>query len=306
MSLQPLEPSITVDVLHSADELLDRLSPRWSGWEEHPRAWIFRGQGNAVWGLIPAAFRTEQTFSCYPQKPFTIGKTHGDQIFEEMFVVQQFAGEVNRQGAQLPSEESYLWIGASEILTQKADPFDWPPSRVRPLFALAQHHGVPTRLLDWSERPFVAAYFAAIQAIECKSDRLSVWALNAGQAALYLGHHKYRSSGPILSVIKVPRGTNPNLRAQEGVFTLFREQRHLSDPPDLSPLEERLRSFVANEVAEGRAMDSPVIRKFDLPASEVGRLLRLLYDERVSATTLFPGYDGVVRGLRERHYWDRI
>ena len=46
----------------------------------------------------------------------------------------------------------------------------WPPDDLLPLAGQAQHYGLPTRLLDWSRDPWVAAYFSATGALKYSTE----------------------------------------------------------------------------------------------------------------------------------------
>ena len=80
---------------------------------------------------------------------------------------------------------------------------DRPPSNDWELLFLMQHYGVPTRLLDWSENPFIALYFAITAAESCRvrgafMEDAAVWILNT---KLWNGHilspyWKYHSDEP--------------------------------------------------------------------------------------------------------------
>ncbi len=293
----------------SAEELIKALNRQDDRWAAAPKGWIFRGQGDAAWQLVPSSFRKKSSFYYGGRYPFSPREIHIEQMLQEALVIHTFVVALDEQGLPIPGEAAVRWLDDTSSLEDVLAAWqgEWPPESLAPLFALAQHHGIPTRLLDWTYDPLVAAYFAAVDACEREergesgSGQLAVWALLPWDI----------SGGPsddlLLKVVSPPRWQNPNLRAQRGVFTLVVDSgRPSNGQADYPPIDDLVREHDSRERQKAAPSGMQWMRKMQLPVSEARKLLRLLDAEWISATHLFPGLDGVARGLREKRFWDVV
>lgn len=173
----------------------------------------------------------------------------------------------------------------------------FPPSNLLDMFALAQHYGISTRLLDWTVKPLIAAYFAAIKvpipALD-NTPRFAVWALERDVINRCLGCETWLAprEDSIVAFLSAPAATNPNLAAQGGLFTLVQAPARL-DVPSIDGLVDRSHKHIAEH-------ERPAIYKFTLPANQAPYVLRLLEEHHVHAGSIFPGLAGVVTALKDR------
>lgn len=236
------------------------------------------------------------------------------QVSLEFQTLVAFFQAADEAGLTLPEDSQIIRSrldGGSFDLRHPPD--NWPDLELRSILALAQHHGLPTRLLDWTWDWRAASFFAARDAIRTKTETLAVWCLDAFELrvhtmSVYGAFSRSTIQGTefpghenpyILHLVTAPGATNPNLRGQKGLFTLL-EIRAPMKPQAFpwTPLDEL--------VERDTGQDAISLAKHTLPASEAPRLLRALALEGVTAATLFPGYDGVVQSLKDRVLWDRI
>ncbi|WP_419177137.1 FRG domain-containing protein [Desulfosediminicola sp.] len=264
--------------------------------------YIFRGQGRKEWSLLPSAHRSPDALNNFtPQppgkkeeEPQKIREYLAHHIHAELRAVQLFLEAADRVGIPTPLDYNAL-TRHNPILDdlfsgKEIDPkSEFPHQSFLPNMALAQHHGVPTRLLDWSESAYIAAYFAAETAM---SNRRS------GQedgyfSVICLGTQLLRKVESIKAV-SAPRASNPFLRAQRGVFTLIKNANQFLIKNGRWPSIED--AVEAERDASIWYTRSPLVR-LSLPNAEAESLLRLLYRLDVSKLTMMPSLDNAANNL---------
>jgi len=285
---------ILVTTIHceTAAQFMTALSPRGPAYSSAlPRGWIFRGHSNDVFKLVPTALRNESK-ELLELVLYSIANNEEQQSAEQRVLVN-FLEVADSIGLHIPEDTQRL----RRSFECRSKPSEvWPPDEVLSLMALAQHHGVPTRLLDWSRHPLKAALFAAFDASEAedKSGLLSVWALSIEKLEM-LGEEPK----PFV-VITAPSATNSNLRAQEGIFTLAKHIKPDKSAVDRRPFDEILRDTFRSY---GVKSPGPWFHRVTLPRTEAEQLCFDLALEGITRATLFPDFYGVVKAMKDAARW---
>ncbi|MCK2116099.1 FRG domain-containing protein [Pseudomonas fulva] len=264
----------------TAEELWQALSPTHEFKKGH-EDFVYRGQADARWGLLPTILRPRNV---PPIVSYTEMVDASDMVFYELAILQRFAKHCDDVGIPIPNDSQTF---RKTILdTQTADRFYkdpslWPNPEILDFMAMAQHHGVPTRLLDWTTRSFTAAYFAASSAIARFSewgadDRLVIWAMDRVGINLHsriVLHH-------------APGAVSRHLAAQGGLFTVHPHTCVEGGSFVIEGLETLLEDI-----------DSTPFLKLTLPVYEAARLLHLCSRAGFNAATIYPTADGAGRAV---------
>jgi hypothetical protein len=183
--------------------------------------------------------------------------------------------------------------------------FTQPPVNDWEVLVAAQHHGLPTRLLDWTYSPLVAAHFATLG--EAESDRV-VWRLDWKSVHQFFGLPELalliqdlegilggnrpltpwnlfsakRDAKPFACMLEPP-SLNARIAAQSSTFTLCSEKRQSFD-----------------RFLENHGLGS-ALTKFIIPAKETARFRDQLDLVSVDERRLFPDLDGVAAEMK-RYY----
>jgi hypothetical protein len=222
--------------------------------------WYLRGQSNESWPLQPSLLR------------------HLGGVAVERALGIEF-GATRRFMSQY-----HLHAPADGVDKSKWGPIAW--------WMLMQHYSGPTRLLDWTHSPYVALYFAVDQ---CPENDGAVWFFPSSEletitvdryGKLQDGSQEQLESHDVKAVYPIEATQHSTRSAsQQAVFTVCTHV--LADHGEV--ISE---AFVGQE-------DRCPLNKVIVPAGVKSQFLSRLRTMNITASSLFPGLDGLGRASRD-------
>lgn len=238
--------------------------------ERFSENWAFRGQADADWVLNNAIERTAF-------------------IHLRKGIEAEFVAEFQR--------------GARNYLSK-----DETPQHLIEWLALMQHHGAPTRLLDLTKSPFIAAYFAFEFCEEKDDQNVAVWGVN-------INYLKKQSLAILAEEFGEALKESKNL-INENLFEkiFYQNNRKLVFPVEPFRMNRRYSLqqsvFVSTGISEvplmdqlhflGKNIEQSVV-KIQLPSQYKKEALRELLQMNLHRASLFPDLDGYALSLKLRY-----
>lgn len=232
----------------------------------------FRGVGNATYKLTPSIHRHAQV-------------TTTDSLFEmENKLLTRY------------KERSVPYLSS-----QFRDSWE--------LLFLMQHYSVPTRLLDWTENPLIALFFALSSAKKDSAGNFvndaAVWTLSAASWNQTVFRHQSYSGAALspsdtmvnqsyaigsdarlineMPVAILGIHNSPRIVAQRGSFTLFGKS--------LSPMED---------IYATHDFPQDTLSKILIPAALIGELLEKLVWMGISDSVIYPDLEGLAKETKRQ------
>ncbi len=203
----------------------------------------------------------------------------GDERWPLMSSFDRWYGASNQHLSKTEAAQRFLSLFAEEASRLTPDP---GISSDEKSLGLAQHYGVPTRLLDWTESLYVAAFFAfsGVAYTPGRDRAVAIWCLDTT--------HRIWSQDTGITLLSISSPYNERLKNQLGKFTLLK-----------SPFDT-VEDHISKCDNTGTAL-----RKITLPASEARTALSDLDFMGINYSTIYPGLEGCARAATLRFHLEQ-